>query len=397
MNIKIIFLLILSVLRPGACSPDKLNHEEGQSSEVHQANSVSLTKQQMEAIGLKLGKIEKHNLRSIVKSNGRTKLPPQNKADISVLMGGVVKNIYVFEGDFVKKGQLLATLIHPDIVDMQQQYLENLTSMEFLEPDFQRKKKLYEENIGSGKDYQKALAEFNMAKADALSLKVKLKMLGINITALEQGKISPSINIVSPISGYVRFVEVNIGSFVEPNSEMFEIVDNSKIHVDLLVYEKDIYKIKTGQEVHFSISSMPGRDLTGRIFSVGKAYENEARAITVHAKIDDVEGYIIPGMYVNANIMVDSTTTDALPEAAIVAKGDRHFIFVKTNNQSHTQDHNEPERWFFKKTELIPGIRNSGFIEIKLLAPLPEDTEIAINSAYYLLSEMGKGETEHSD
>ncbi len=399
MKIKNISLLILSSLLIVACNSGNGKPEGEHKSEVHQDNTVSLTLQQMKAIGLKLGKMEKQNLSTTVKSNGRTKLPPQNKANVSTLVRGAVKNIFVIEGDFVKKGQILATLEHPDIVDMQQQYLENVNNLEFLEQDYKRKKKLFEEKVGSGKDYQKVFSEYSTAKSIAIGLKEKLKMLGISIESVEKGNITSVINIVSPIQGYVRSVEVNIGSFVEPNRDMFEIVDNSQIHADLLVYEKDIPKIQIGQNVHFNISNISGRELKGTIFSVGKAYEDDARAITVHAYIENAENKIIPGMYVNAHIMVDSVTTDVLPEAALAVEGDKYFIFIKTEAEEDAQkDENSPdkeERWFFEKTEIIPGIRNNGFVEIKLLKPLNEPAEIAINAAYYLLAEMGKGETEH--
>ncbi len=400
MKIKIrnlVILLAFAGLFTACNSGNEKNREEAHSEETVQKNVVSLTMQQMKAIDLKLGKIEKHNLSTTVKSNGRTELLPQNKANVSTLMNGLVKNVFVIEGEFVKKGQTLATLEHPDIVDMQQQYLVNMNNLEFLEQDYKRKKKLYEENVGSGKDYQKALSEYNTAKSDVMSLKAKLNMLGINIKSLEQGNISPTIKIVSPIAGYVRFVEVNIGSFVEPNFDMFEIVDNRNVHADLLIYEKDIQQIKKGQKVHFNFSNIPGKELKGTIFSVGKAYENEARAITVHASIDDKKGKIIPGMYVSAHIIVDSITTDVLPEDAIAAEGDKHFIFIRTEGGEHKDgnDHEEEERWYFKKTEVIPGISDNGFVEIKLITPLPENAQIVINTAYYLLAEMGKGETEH--
>ncbi len=383
-----------------ACNSGSESHEKGHSEEAHQEDVVSLTMQQMKAIDLKLGKIKKHNLNSTVKSNGRIELSPQNKANVSTLVSGAVKDIFVIEGDFVKKGQILATLEHPDIVDMQQQYMENVNNLEFLEQDYKRKKKLFEEKVGSGKEYQKAFSEYNTAKSTVNGLKTKLQMLGINIQSLEKGNISPTINIVSPIDGYIRFAEVNIGSFVEPNNDMFEIVDNRYVHADLLVYEKDIYKIKDGQEVYFTISNIPGKELKGTIFSVGRAYENKARAITVHAYIENTEGNIIPGMYVNAYIMVDSITTDVLPEEALATEGDKHFIFVKTKGEKHKDtgkdEHNEhEEKWYFKKTEVISGIRDNGLVEIKLLTPLPENAEIAVNTAYYLLAEMGKGETEH--
>ncbi len=395
---------IISLL--SACNPAEQEPKDDHKEEEHQTDMVSLTMQQMKAINLKLGEIEQRNLNTNVKTNGRIELPPQSKANVSALIGGAVKDVFVIEGDFVKKGMVLATLEHPDIVEMQQQYLETVNNLEFLEQDYFRKKKLYEEEVGSGKAFQKAFADYNSAMATIKGLKAKLQMIGINIQSLEKGNISPTINIISPIDGFVRFVEVNIGAFVEPNMDMFEIVDNRHVHVDLLVYEKDIHKIKKGQEIHFTVSSIPDRKLKGTIFSVGQAFENEVKAITVHADIENKEGVLIPGMYVNGHIITDNLTTDTLPEEAVVAEGEKFFIFVKTEPEEHTlkkdneqhdkEEENEQKKLYFKKVEIIPGTRDNGFVEIKLLAPLPENAGVAVNAAYYLLAEMGKGETEHS-
>jgi len=398
-NIIYISIAIASMLT--ACQDTGSNQEKEHSQETHQKDIVSMSMQQMKAINLQLGKIEKHNLSTTVKSNGRVELLPQNKANVSPLMGGIVRNLYVIEGEFVKKGKILATLEHPDFIDMQQQYLETVNQLEYLRQEYLRKKKLYEEQVGSGKDYQKALAEYKTSNATAIGLRAKLKMLGIRIPALEAGNIYSKINIISPISGYIRFVKVNIGTHVEPNDEMFEIVGNDNTHADLLVYEKDIQKIKENQEVHFSFPNMPGIELKGKIFSVGRAYENEAHAITIHASIEENNQKLIPGMYLNAHIMVDSLTSNALPEDAIATEGDKHFIFVKTKEKvksgSNTDStHQSEEKWYFRKTEIIPGVSENGIVEVKTLKPLAADADIAVNAAYYLLAEMGKGETEHS-
>lgn len=406
---KYIMIAFISISLFSACNSAKQAQEDEHEGEEHQTNMVSLTRQQMKAINLELGRIERRNLSSNIKSNGRIELPPQNKANVSTFVGGVIKSVLVIEGDFVKKGQTLAILEHPDIVEMQQQYLESANNLEFLEQDYLRKKTLYEEEVGSGKAYQRALADYNATKSTIKGLKAKLRMLGINLRSLEKGNISPTINIVSPIDGFVRSTEVNIGAFVESNRGMFEIVDNRHVHVDLLVYEKDIRKIKKGQEVHFTFSSIPDKELKGTIFSVGQAYEKEAKAITVHVDIENKEGVLIPGMYVSGQIIIDTVTTDTLPEAAIVAEGDKYFIFVKAESEEHAQENDnegdeekgseedhEQERWYFERVEVIPGTRDNSYLEVKLLAPLPEDAQIAVNAAYYLLAEMGKGETEHS-
>ena len=84
---------------------------------------------------------------------------------------------------------------------------------------------------------------------------------------------SPFINITAPISGNVSEVYVTIGSAAEIGKPLFNIIDNSKMHVDLLVYEKDLFRVKPGQKVRFILTNQGNQEIGGKIFSVGKSFE----------------------------------------------------------------------------------------------------------------------------
>jgi len=340
-TLTIIFGLFLLTNCTEQHTEDHHEHEEEK-----KQDEIHLLQKQMDVMGIELGQFQEINLSTTVKSNGQLQLPPRNKASLGSLMGGRVKDIFVIEGDRVIKGQTLALLEHPDFIQMQQEYIESRSKLNFLEKDYQRKKQLFQDSISSAINFQQAEAEYQAALAKVNSFKAKLNLLSIDISAVEKGQIFSNIPIKSPINGYVRLVEINIGTFVEPQREMFEIVDNEHIHIDLMVYEKDISKIKEGQQVIFSLTTKSDTIYKGSIFAVGKAFENDIKAVTVHAKIENKSGHLLPGMYVDARIVTDQRKVVAdqrkvvaLPDEAIVADAGLSYIFIQKEKEE--QQHNE--------------------------------------------------------
>jgi len=381
------------------------NHEE---EGEHEEGTVSLTEQQMDAINLKLVTIENKKMNIAVKASGNLEVAPHDKADVSSIMGGIVKNIYVIEGDEVKKGKILARVEHPDIVQMQQDYINNLNSLQFLEKEYNRRKVLYEEKVGSGKEFQKVTAEYRNSKTNLKAQKMKLKMLGLNVSSIENGNLSPTINIVSPLNGKVSLVETNIGAYAAPLSKLFEIVNNDELHADVMVFEKDISKVKVGQTLNFTTSSLPEQEFSGKIHAISPIFEENPKAIHVHAEIDNKNKVLIPGMYIHGQIIADDTLTDVLPEKSIIVEDEKSYIFIKTEGEEHAHDedgnhekeeegdNHDESKMTFKMAEVITGISNNGFTAVKSLNKLPKNTLIVSEGAYFLLAEMRKSEAEHS-
>lgn len=412
-------LAILSIVFATACAvedpdDDHSDHAEHPEEEVNN-EEVHMVQRQMDVMGIELGQFQSLNLSTTVKSNGKLELPPQNKASLSAVMGGRVKSILVLEGDYVKKGQTLATLEHPDFIEMQQQYMEANSALAFLDADYKRKKRLFEDSVTSEKAFQQAQAKYKGALAVSNGLKAKMKMLNMDLFLVERGDFATSIPVKSPINGYVRLIEINMGSYVEPQQEMFEIVDNEHIHIDLMVYEKDMDKVKKGQKVIFSLVSNSDSVFQGTIFAVGKSFEEESKALLVHAEIDNkatdssgnmhfAHSGLLPGMYVDARIVTNNETVRALPNDAIVSDGGLSYIFVlkpaSVHNHAEGDDHDHPAdahagEFVFRKIEVSLGATDIGFTEVVPAYNLPDHVEIVTKGAFYLLAEMKKGEGGH--
>jgi len=319
-------------------------------------------------------------------------VPPQNKADVTTLVGGVIRQINVLEGATVTKGQTLATLENPDFLKLQQDYAALKNGFAYTEQEYQRQKDLSAGNAGTGKVFQQAEANFRVEKSKIAALEKQLEQLGIRPGDVMNGNLATQIPIRAAIGGTVSHISAKIGTFAEPARSLMEIVDNSQIHCDLLVYEKDLFKVKTGQKVSFILTNQDNRQITGAIYGVNQSFENESKAVVAHARIAAAHGLrLIPGMYVSALIDVGNQSVAALPVDAIVQAEGKNYVFVVVE----TAEKGEAETLHFQKVEVATGVSELGYTEITPVGELPERARVVVKGAFYLLSKMsGGGEEE---
>lgn len=380
-----------------AKTEEHAEHAEGGMKEVE------LNEAQYKASEIGLGTFSFKNLSEVIHANGYTKLPPQNQADVTVLVEGTVKSIKVIEGEFVKQGQTLATIESLEFTKLQQAYLESKSSLEWYSDEYDRQKTLSAENVNAKKTLQKAKSDYESEKARFESLKKQLSILNLQG---EGGAIS-IMAIKAPISGYITEINVKIGTTAKLGEPLFSIVDNTKMHVDLLVYEKDLQKVKPDQQVRFTLTNQNNTEIRGKIFSIGKAFENETKSVAVHADILNEKQLLIPGMYVNALIDVGVNKVKALPEAAIVQADGREFIFIlekieeekshdEQSGHDHEDEHEHSEKagkgYHFQRIEVKTGTKQLGFVQVTFLQDIPSDAQIVLKGAYYIQSHLLKSE-----
>lgn len=385
-------LLITSMLFAVACG--EKNSEPQQTGQHHSHEDemleVHLTPRQFDAMELKVGPLTSRTLSATVNANGRLEVPPQNEASVTSIVGGNIYAIQVIEGDDVKKGQTLAYLSHPSITELQSNYLDAFNELSFLEKEYQRKKKLYEEEVGSGKDFQKVESDYKSAQSRVRSHESQLRQLGIDPEQIREGDFYDRIPIRSPINGSITMVDVKTGQFVQPEKSLFEIVNVDHIHADLMVFEKDVHLVEKGQEIRFTVESNPGNELSAVIYAVGQKFEKNPKAIHVHAEITNKKGKLIPGMYIRGEILTEKAEQKVLPDDAVIREGDQHLVFIAEEKDSGGQ-----KEWHFSPVAVIPKLSSRGWTEIQFLDSIPAEAQFALNNAYYLNAELNKGEGDH--
>jgi cobalt-zinc-cadmium efflux system membrane fusion protein len=171
------------------------------------------------------------------------------------------------------------------------------------------------------------------------------------------------------------------------------------MHVDLLVYEKDLFRIKVGQSVRFVLTNQGNQEIIGRIFSVGKAFQNESKSVAVHADINNSTIGLIPGMYVNALIDIGKNDVETLPIDAIAKAEGKEFIFIQPFDSAQGKEKGEKEDSgvHFKRIEVKTGATQLGFVQVTPLQEIPAGAKIVSKGAYYLQSTMSnsEGDDEH--
>ena len=399
-NILVVLFLLAGLLACGEKQEQKEQepaHQEGEHHQEEEGNVVELTKAQYETAALELGQASTRNLSDVVTANGVIDIPPQNLVSISAPLGGFVRKTELLQGMQVKKGQVLATIENPDFIQIQQDFLETESKLEYAQQEYSRQLELSKENINAQKVLQQASSEVKTQKARLAGLKERLITAGINLATLEKGTIVNSAVLRSPISGSVTTVNVNLGKYVNPTDVMFEIVDTDHLHVELSIFEQDIPKIKLGQLVRFTVSNNAGKEYLAKVYLINQKI-NEDRTVRVHCHLEKDDKGLLPQNFVKAVIEIGANPVMALPNQAIVDFEGNSYIFIQRSQTAHADSASSSQdsgEMAFEMIQVSKGVSENGYTQVKY----PEgfdtgESRIVLKGAYALLSKLKNSEEE---
>ena len=284
-------------------------------------------------------------------------------------------------GNMVRKGQTLAILENQEFIDIQQNYLEAKNKLELAKADYERQNELYKSDVSSQKSMQQVASNYKSLKVQVKALEQKLALIGINPNRMNENNISRSVALVSPISGYVRAVNVSIGKSVSGSDVLFEIVNSDKLFLELTLFEKDADKVLKGEKIRFFINN-EAEQHEAVIYQTGKSINND-KTYKVYANVIGRCKNMLPGMYVNAVIQSKSNQATSVPSEAIVSFDDKDYIFVFEKNKV------EAGKPFteYRMVQIQKGVSDNGFTEIVLPGTLDYKTvKVVVKGAYNLLS-----------
>jgi RND family efflux transporter MFP subunit len=308
--------LVLSIIL-GSCSGKDKVASENQDVEILPEDIVELRDDQIQLAGIQTGSLELRSMGNHLKVNGILTVAPQDIATVCMPLGGFIKSTSLLPGNKVRKGQILAVLENQDFVDIQLQYMDAKNKLSFAKAEFDRHSNLYKEDVYSEKNVQQVTVEYRNLLAMVKSLEQKLLLIGINPEILSEDNISSTVNLLSPISGFLKAVNINIGKYVSPTDVLFEIVNSEKLLLELTLFEKDVENIAAGQKIRFFVNN-EGEEHRAVITQTGKSVSHE-RTFIVYASVIDACKKVMPGMYVNAFIEETDKSVQSIPTEAIVS------------------------------------------------------------------------------
>lgn len=381
--LNIIVIAVISIFL-ASCTKGKQEEEVKGSRVEEQGNeNIELTQEQIKTVGIKLGKVENRPLNNVVRANGELQLNPQDMADVTSLVGGVVRKIYVTEGQQVKAGQVVAHIENTEIVGLQKDYLIAVKETYVTHQELLRQKTLASQKAGVEKTLQQASAAYEMALARQTGLYNQLRQIGININLVKQGKIIRQISITAPISGIVTKISVRSGSYTESAQSLMQVANNVAVFCKLNVFERNISQIAKGQKVDFVITNSPNMHFKGTVREINRSMNSDTKAISVHVGIDAKNtAELIPGMHVTGIISMGKQNVPALPDDAIVNANGKQYVFVLDK----TQKEGNNIKYQFKQVEVAAGVSELGYTQVNFIAPISMDATVVTSNAFYIAS-----------
>jgi len=365
---------------------------EEEHTESMAGNLVSLTAAQIQTADIKTDTIEMKNLTNSISVNGVLAVPNQNKALVTSMSPGLLTGLAVQPGDPVRKGQIIGTIANTGMAELQQQYSSAKAQAAYEAKEVYRLKELVAQNAAPLKMLQKAEAEYQALNVQVTSIEQQLTAMG----APASGKISSQLAIKAPIDGTISEIHGQIGSRIDANMPIAGIINNSELHLDLFVYEKDLPLVKKDQRIHFSLTHNPGKEYDAQIYSIGTAFANETRAVPVHAHVINEKTGLIEGMAVTARISLDTSTHPAVPDAAVISLDGGDFIFVETNKKDeHDAADSKEHITTYERIQVIKGVSDVGYSEIRPLTPIPDGAHVVTKGAFFLMAKMVNTGHEH--
>lgn len=372
---KILYLISIFTVTSCGTPANELKTEQNTDEVTISENTVKFTERQVEIAEISQDTMSKELLSIVVDCNGVLKNDVGAAARISLPFDGVVSQIMVRPNQYVQKGDVLAVLVNPQYVTIQQEYLSALSKFKLDSLEFIRQSTLSKEDISTKKRFEEARSQYEISKINLSSSVAMVELLGLSPKAVVNQGVLKEIKLVAPISGSVMINSVVIGSMVESGSTMFEIFNNKHLIVDLTIFEKDIPLVKKGDKIDFSLIGDSNTTYTATIESIAATVDPASHSTHAIAKISSDVSALVNGLYVKAELLTSPKNCYTLPESAIVDLNGKRYAFIADGLS-------------YKRVEVETGIERNHKFEIVNYDKFLKDTKFVVVGAYYIQSKF---------
>jgi cobalt-zinc-cadmium efflux system membrane fusion protein len=267
--------------------------------------------------------VQQANAQSELSFSAKIIANEDQQALIYPMVSGTVTTVPVRIGDYVKKGQLLASLSSAEMAGFEKDLVSARADLSISKRNVENLRQLYNSGLASSKELEEAQHDFSVKEAELKRTASVLKLNG--------GSRSGNYAITSPISGYIVEKRVNSNMQLRPDNDnpIFAIADLSKVSALINIYESDIPKIKEGDDVQLTLLSYPDRAFTGKINKIYNLLDAESKVINARVSIENPDLILKPGMLATARI--NSRSNIDLPvvrSRGIIFDDNRNYVLT---------------------------------------------------------------------
>ena len=326
---KLTFIALLtSLLLISGC---KKSQPSGASQTAQDPNLVMANEALLAQI--KISVVSQGDVSDILRVAGQIDFDEQALTRIGASVTGRVTQINAQLGNEVKKGDTLALINSSELSNSQLAYLKARSEKEFHRRTVQRAKTLFEADVISAAELQRRESEYEVASAQTRAAQDQLRVLGVNLKAMEElattGAIDSVASVMATIKGVVVERKVTTGQVVQPADVLFTVADLSRVWAVAQVPEQQVAQVKVGQSVRIEVPALENEKLIGKLIYVGQTVNPESRTVLVRTELDNTSGRLKPSML--ASMLIESTPTKRVfvPITAIVREQDADYVFIE--------------------------------------------------------------------
>ena len=263
------------------------------------------------------------------------------------ISGRIEKLMVNFTGDRITKGQVLALVYSPELINAQQELLEAAKN-------------------------KRDQAEIYDAAREKL---IQLKLTQAQIEEIEvRGRVQNNFEIVSTTTGIVSDKRVNTGDYISKGATLFDIADLSNVWVIFDAYESDLQFIKIHDKISFSLEAFPGKKFNGTVFFIDPAIDPVTRIARVRVETSNLSSLLKPEMFATGILKAsldEYAGKIVIPSSAVLWTGKRSIVYIKTK-------YTDEDIFKLREIELGPSLGNSYIV----LTGLKEGEQIVTQGAF---------------
>jgi membrane fusion protein, heavy metal efflux system len=330
-----------------SCGGNSLTHDT--SGTIDSCRVFSMSKK--DTLGIKMGKIGKRLFQKKMECSGTFVVPKESLYSVSFPFPGYIREIYSRQGETLSKNQPLASIEHPGLIDLQKNYLEQKSQLDYYREEYKRQAELAVEQAASMKKVQLAQSDFKSREAGLQALALQLELIGIDPAALTTETISSTVTLRAPVSGYLYKSNVNPGKYVDPKDELFVIRKMVPLRLMLELAAKDLEVVRKGQEISLHPMNQPMNVKVLRLGILKPSIEIENKNTEADAGISISDPQFTADMRVIVTISLDPDSAFAIPLEALMYDEAGSYILRSYGNA-----------WY--KCPVQTGRRKDDFIEL---------------------------------
>lgn len=260
--------------------------------------------------------------------SGQVEAPPQNLISVSMPLAGQLRLTHLLPGMKVQKGEILAYMEDPAYLRLQENYWSTRIKVENLGAELQRQEELLRNGAGNPKTERDLRSEWRTARVQTKAIEEQLRLLGLEITQLNETQMVRQIPVRSPVQGYVTKVHHSTGQYINAGETLYELVDPSDVHLRLNAFEKDLPYLQENQKLYAYTNHQPRVEHPAHILLIGKEFAAD-RSVEIHCHFDRYDARLLPGMYMRARLEVATEAIPAIPVAGVQYHQGQAYVFER--------------------------------------------------------------------